>query len=990
MNKTMPVLFLVIFFVSACGPGQIMGQAFTPANADTSAATTALASAFPSAPILTFSKSLIPEGASARLGKGAISDIAISPDGKLLAAATSIGLYLYRMGTWEEVWVKPAAGGMGPVEWSPNGKMLASAMGRGTILVWDTNSGERLHTLQRTGGLGSGPITGIAWSPDSATLVSVSPGSQAWASSAFFWDVPSEKILPAPEFQGDFASVAWSPDGKEIAAGPGAIVIWDAQSRKRKRVFEEPSGGSPVWSPDGARLASASGGGAVILDAATGKRLYSFPIQFSDQTSVAWSPDGKQLVLAGGDANFGSMKVVDSSTGKLLGEFQGHTTYVMKVAWSPDGATVVSSSSDGTLGIWDAKTRQRQQTLTGYYQRLSQAAWSADSTLLAYATDNGTVTVWDVQAGTLLRSFESSSGMAAWAPGGNMLAIGGKSGGITLWDMATGVPADLGLHGHANDVLNNLAWSPNGKRIAIVTKEDFDHWWLAVLDAKTGEELFQIESPPAMHVAWSPDSSLLAAKEPNHAKGAVVVWDAATGQRLREIPFDGLDSDVAWSPDGKILTSSSRKDGLLLWDVATGKSLDRFPKQADLYIHSVAWSPDGRRLASDGWDQTVQVDLWDTANGNRLCMLTGHNASILHLAWSPNGARLASASNDGTIILWDMTREACQATHPLTAHAADTATPAHLILDTPTPAPVPWVSLALGKQIHLGQSAIHDLALSPDKQFLALAMEDSLSLRRADTFEKIWTKRAASGGGMERVEFSPDGKTFAAGESDGGHTSTITVWDVATGKSVSTHKLYFSGVVSDLAWSPDGKLLAAPEGNGYVVTWDPATGEPVYMFGENKRSIASIAWSPDGTGFASGEGNVVTLWDPKSWFLQHTLTGHAGDITRVAWSPDGTMLASGSSDGAVMLWNTATYEILYTLRGHTLKVMDLAWSPDGKTLASASQDNQVILWNAMTGQLVRTLEGHTSWVTSLAWFPDGATLLSASFNGDVILWPVDR
>ena len=60
------------------------------------------------------------------------------------------------------------------------------------------------------------------------------------------------------------------------------------------------------------------------------------------------------------------------------------------------------------------------------------------------------------------------------------------------------------------------------------------------------------------------------------------------------------------------------------------------------YVNSVAWSSDGKRLASAGYDQTVQV--WDASNGTHLLTYTGHHEIVSSVAWSPDGKRLASAS----------------------------------------------------------------------------------------------------------------------------------------------------------------------------------------------------------------------------------------------------------------------------------------------------------------------------------------------------------
>ena len=102
------------------------------------------------------------------------------------------------------------------------------------------------------------------------------------------------------------------------------------------------------------------------------------------------------------------------------------------------------------------------------------------------------------------------------------------------------------------------------------------------------------------------------------------------------------------------MTGSNGENTLHVWDLATGKELQKTaghgPGNGGT-VHAVAFSPDGRALLSASRDRTVRV--WDSATGRETRRLTGHRGEVTALAFAADGRSLATASVDATALVWD-------------------------------------------------------------------------------------------------------------------------------------------------------------------------------------------------------------------------------------------------------------------------------------------------------------------------------------------------
>ncbi len=568
--------------------------------------------------------------------------VAFSHHGRQLAYAENVEYYdsvgnpqvLATVRLWDvgaRIPVRSFSGPKGRINalaFSPDGAQLAAASSDTKVWLWDVSGRRPARGLK--GHVGA--VNAVAFSPDGRRLASSSCDAgdhdnheDTHDDSVLLWNPRRGRLLAHLPGQSPVCGVAFSPDGKTLAAAGDneAITLWGVKTRQRiglPLVGHTDVLNGVAFSPDGQTLASASRDHSVRLWSVAQHRQVGAPLtHVGDVNSVDFSPDGHTLASAGSDG----VRVWRVAGPYALGVLPAGAPNALSVAFSPDDRTVAwtddhaptskSGKTSPTVYLWDTSRQRVVETISAPTDNVNSLAFGPGGRMLAWAAEaDHSVWIWNVQQDRRIQRIPAPNGntfieRVAISPDGSTVAfddLNGLKDTIRLWDVRHRrylMPLQIGKTGG----LGGLAFSPNGEMLA---SAGFD--------------------------------------------GNIRLWNLGDDRQVAAMHTGGNSGmyDVAFSPDGKDVASAGGDGEIRFWDVAHHSELG-LPLTGDTAaVYTVGFSHDGTTLASASLDDTVR--LWNVSARLPELTLTGHTSYAYGVALSPDGRMLASGGGDGTVRLW--------------------------------------------------------------------------------------------------------------------------------------------------------------------------------------------------------------------------------------------------------------------------------------------------------------------------------------------------
>ena len=388
----------------------------------------------------------------------------------------------------------------------------------------------------------------------------------------------------------------------------------------------------PVISPDGKYLLAS---GSIhckklyLIEIATGRIVKIIDGKYDD---YKFSPDGTEFAMDRSaehepypDTGIEIWNIAMDKKTRILDRCMDYQT---NFVFSPMNESFVTDAGNNDLKIWSIKNGYPQHTLSGHTQHISDTKFSPNGKFLASASWDNSVRIWDVKAGYCINKI------------------------------------------YLDQMPNTLAFSPDGKYLAVTENHYQQKHKIEIIDIRTGNKKFKMEQKEywGTYIEFSKKGHALVISNRTNAYklSPVIFWDFETGKLHRfdldsnswhkQCNHSSFFSNILYCQGQKKLAIGESNKKILVFDIESGKDILCFEKHKD-EISAITLHPSKPILVSS--DDSNQIYKWNLETGECLQSYQGlapcvwRWRHIRSLAISENEKWLIASSLDGMLFYWD-------------------------------------------------------------------------------------------------------------------------------------------------------------------------------------------------------------------------------------------------------------------------------------------------------------------------------------------------